>query len=201
MGANCLVKNDDIFTRNPWLTDFVEFFNTLDTESDRGIVLICGSVLEDALGQAIRARLVDHSKVKDAIRGQLFGNFNSRIVGCLALGIINESEYANLEVIRQIRNKFAHKMRVSFADLEISALCAQLTDFSDEKRHKQRFAYTAASLIFDIHLRAHDDVPKRLTYEPTEPAIEELHLKLFDQLRRALDTAGETSRSGPKPEK
>jgi DNA-binding MltR family transcriptional regulator len=74
-------------------------------------------LLDDHLGESITARLVSHSTVSKLITGfnAPLGTFSARITGALALGVISEDEYHDLEIIRVVRNHFAHQLKASFA--------------------------------------------------------------------------------------
>jgi DNA-binding MltR family transcriptional regulator len=84
--------------------------------------------LDEHLLECIEARLVKHPSVAKLTTGfnAPFGTFSSRIVGALALGLISADEYHDLEIIRGIRNDFAHKIVVGFADASIRDRCNNL---------------------------------------------------------------------------
>jgi DNA-binding MltR family transcriptional regulator len=51
-------------------------------------------------------------------------SFSARIAACYAFGLLSESERFDLDQIRDIRNRFAHKRQgLTFVDESISAKC------------------------------------------------------------------------------
>jgi hypothetical protein len=81
-------------------------------QSDRGAAIIAGSVLEQILEAAIKARL------RPLLGGQqkaLFGRmaplstFSAKIELGFVIGLYSEAAYTNLNMIREVRNKFAHE--------------------------------------------------------------------------------------------
>jgi hypothetical protein len=98
-----------------------------NTESDRAAAILAGSFVEDCLQQAISRRLKIRNNHQ---RSQLFGinaplgSFANKIRIGYALDIFGIETYENLDLIRSIRNAFAHcKLSVSFETPEIAAIC------------------------------------------------------------------------------
>ena len=55
------------------------------------------------------------------------GTFNSRILSAYCLGLIGSKEYFELNLIRKIRNKFAHDLEtLSFDNQSIQSYCTNL---------------------------------------------------------------------------
>jgi len=97
-----------------------DFFNTrakvwdlLYEESDRGCVLVSTSILDDTLeillNRILKRKKLSNNKIEDITNftGPL-GTFSSRIVMSYVFGVISCELYENLEIIRAIRNDFAH---------------------------------------------------------------------------------------------
>ena len=117
----------------------------LREESDRGAVLVGAAFLDDLLQELLAAFFVDpaslsSAKERDRLNG-LFqpngaaGSFSSRITLAYALGLISKRDCDDLNLVREIRNDFAHKLRyASFSDDSIHDRCANLgivRDISD----------------------------------------------------------------------
>jgi hypothetical protein len=86
-------------------------------------------VVDDALEACLRASFRDENKIADTILRQdgPLGSFSSRIKTAYLLGIITASLYADLEIMRGIRNEFAHVRRsVRFKDQSIKDRCKSL---------------------------------------------------------------------------
>jgi mannitol operon repressor len=156
----------------PHLASFEALLNELSSESPRGAALICGAMLDDQLAACIRARLVDHPDVAKLTSGfnAPFGTLSSRIAGALALGIISLEEYHDLEIVRGIRNDFAHRMGVGFEDQSIRDRCANLRFSAKDYGSvvvgpSGQFTTAAVALILRLTNRAHYVSQRRLVPE------------------------------------
>lgn len=109
---------------------FMDYLKELQKETPRGAVIISGVVLGELLGKTLENYLTDHKDVKKLLYGGVsapLGTFSARILMAFGLRLIDEKEYANLQVIRRIRNHFAHNLQASFDDVKVKDLC-QLLD-------------------------------------------------------------------------
>lgn len=109
---------------------FMDYLKELQKETPRGAVIISGVVLGELLGKTLENYLTDHKDVKKLLYGGVsapLGAFSARILMAFGLRLIDEKEYANLQVIRRIRNHFAHNLQASFDDAKVKDLC-QLLD-------------------------------------------------------------------------
>jgi mannitol operon repressor len=156
----------------PHLARFKALLGEMNNESPRGSVLICGAMLDDQLLECVEARLVAHPDVSKLTSGfnAPFGTFSSRIAGALALGIISSDEYHDLEIIRGIRNDFAHRLGVGFNDQSIRDRCASLRLAAQDYGMvvvgpHGRFLTAATALILNLTNRAHYVEKNRLTFE------------------------------------
>ncbi len=108
-----------------------ELFKALSKESDRGAVLISASFLDEALEALLRARFsIRHPKSKSSIRPlfNAFGplsTFSAKVTICYATDLIAKWIYEDLEIVRKLRNKFAHSVGVARFDLPAAV---QLTE-------------------------------------------------------------------------
>jgi DNA-binding MltR family transcriptional regulator len=90
----------------------------LEHESDRGAVLITAAWVDDALKEYLRSHLIDDSIVVDKLLGldRPLGTFSSRITLCYCMGFIGPQIRSDLDVIRDVRNDFAHvRSEISFS--------------------------------------------------------------------------------------
>ncbi len=85
---------------------------SLSKESDRGCVLLSVSYLEDALGKYILSYLKGNNTFKKKILNYNLSNFSSRINFAFSIGLINEKLMNDLNIIRNIRNEFAHSFEI-----------------------------------------------------------------------------------------
>ena len=103
--------------------DLSEIVEMLMDESDRGVVVILGSLLEDALLSRIEESFIPLTQTqrKNLIRsGGLLSNFDDRLNLAHALGLISESVVEELQVIKAMRNACAHsRLELTFVTPEL----------------------------------------------------------------------------------
>jgi hypothetical protein len=113
------------------VNDFSDYNHEIGLkENDRGAAILLGTNLENALQSAIeRAIRLDHTR-----RGDLFGfdrplgSFAAKIRIAHALHIFGEETRNNLELIRNMRNAFAHaRLAISFETTQILIACNLLS--------------------------------------------------------------------------
>ncbi len=108
-------------------TTVISFIEWIHKEGPRGKVLISCGLLEQTLEDVLTNYLRD-GKAKDDLfhsAGPL-GTFSARIKLCFCLGMLDDREYHDLEVMRGIRNEFAHKIDTSFDMPSIKDRCGNL---------------------------------------------------------------------------
>jgi hypothetical protein len=111
--------------QNPWLI-------RLQGESDRGAALIAGAYLEVTLSSMLRRFLIDEAKTVDELFGdnRPLGSFSSCIKMAYCLGLIGPKMRTNLDIIRGIRNDFAHSHdELMFSHPGIQERCLSLGTF------------------------------------------------------------------------
>jgi len=109
------------------LTDWNGFFEELQSESPRAAVIIASAFLDAQLRMLISKSLIDDSKIVDELMESDLATFSARIKVAYCLGLISESLFHDLNIIRKIRNKFAHEMHgYTFDEPEIVAWCNSL---------------------------------------------------------------------------
>jgi mannitol operon repressor len=121
--------NQEVLKTHPHLNEFLPFLDTLNGESPRGGVLVAASFLENLLHKVLQAFLIE-GKAQDQILSGFnapVGTFSAKIALAAALGLISERERRECDLIRKIRNKFAHNIHPSFDDDEIKSICLELT--------------------------------------------------------------------------
>lgn len=156
----------------PHLRRFAVLLTEMNRESPRGLVLTTTALIDEHLRECIEARLVDHSDVSKLTSGfnAPLGTFSARIIAALGLGLIDENEFRDLQIIRAIRNDFAHKIEVSFETPSIRDRCANLKmkagDYgSVVVTADQQFSTAAVALIMRLTNRAAYARERRLTTE------------------------------------
>ncbi|MDO7849690.1 hypothetical protein Q5H92_25225 [Hymenobacter sp. M29] len=96
-------KEEALFTLPQRITELVE------TESDRGSILILGAYIDEILGLLISAACVSDSLGDGILKhGHPAGTFDSRLLIAQAFGLIHDEDVKGLRIIQKIRNKAAH---------------------------------------------------------------------------------------------
>jgi len=115
------------------LKDLHALQTELNKESDRGAALIACSYIDDLMQQLLYAYLIEGGgsrKVVEALVAGFsapLGTLSTRNAMAYALGLIAEKEFRDYEIMRRVRNKFAHAVHVSFESQEVIDLCANLS--------------------------------------------------------------------------
>lgn len=157
---------EEITAKWPYMKELFDFLPALYGESDRGMALIATSLLDELLGKAISAFLVDCKATQKLLVGfnAPLGSLSSRIAAASALGLISEDEADEAHRLRRVRNAFAHGVHVSFGDATIANICRQLKcaevdygelDKNERVRNGSRndFALSATQLINRLLIR------------------------------------------------
>lgn len=110
-------------------TFYEEFTRELENESERGIVLLCCSIIEELLKIRLLEFVIDDEKaVKDLFKTNgAFSNAESRVQSCFYLGLIPKSIKENILTLQKIRNKFGHQVTgISLDSEQVKGLCNNL---------------------------------------------------------------------------
>ncbi|MBE7556685.1 MAG: hypothetical protein HS126_37015 [Anaerolineales bacterium] len=105
-----------------------QIIEELESQTDRGAAIIGASLLDRRLEEAIRVHLLDNKvteKLFDA--SQALGSFSAKIDLAYSLGLYGEKSYHDLNLIRKIRNEFAHfDTPLNFDSQSVASRCAEL---------------------------------------------------------------------------
>jgi DNA-binding MltR family transcriptional regulator len=136
-----------------------ELFEALSKESDRGVVLISASFLGEALESLLRAKFsLRYPKSKSSINplfdtfGPLY-SFSAKVKICYAIDLIGGWMYRDLEIVRKLRNNFAHSVGIARFDLpevvklteELKAADLAVTQISKEEAGIKKVKKTKAT--------------------------------------------------------
>jgi DNA-binding MltR family transcriptional regulator len=150
------------------LTDWNGFYEELQNESPRAAVIIAAAFLDAQLRNLLSKFLIDDQRVVDELLGTEdnpdgpLSSFSSRIKAAYSMGLISQSMYCDLNMVRNIRNKFAHKMHgYTFDEPKIVNWCKRLklakmiTDASPHlpKSHRAMFLLGVTQLASWLALR------------------------------------------------
>jgi mannitol operon repressor len=118
---------------------FSKFLKEFQTETDRGAVLVGAALLDERLLELLKSHLLKKNQSKELLEGGTapLGTFSARIKASYCLGLITELEHKELQLIRKVRNEFAHHVHgLSFEDEAISALCNNFYDRMPDAKEK-----------------------------------------------------------------
>lgn len=127
---------------------FVDFRRELSRETDRGCALFAAAYLDQALSDLLFLSLVEHRNVEsDLFEGTApLATFSARIKMAFYLGKISASCRRDLDLIRKIRNDFAHHAKsLSFDSPAVADRCRSLEYSYHPKQHRPRGHFTAAA--------------------------------------------------------
>ena len=108
----------------PHLKEFAAFLYELNKETARGVASTSAAFLDNILQGVITAFLIPNvssEALTDGFNAPLT-TLSSRIKACHALGLISQQEYKECDIIRRVRNEFAHKVHMSFNDDRVKSL-------------------------------------------------------------------------------
>lgn len=136
--------------------EIIQFRTILTEETDRGCVLMAAAYLDSELKKLIRAKLVKNEATTKEIFGHngALGSFSSRIDFAYLLGLISYATRLNLNLLRKIRNEFAHTASpINFKTPGISSRCNELSGFglSNVTDPRSRFLRCMMSTLALIH--------------------------------------------------
>jgi DNA-binding MltR family transcriptional regulator len=130
-------------------------------ETDRAAAVLSAAYLDHLLGELIAASMaVEHGKVDELLyqdgHGPL-GTFSARIDIAYCLGLLSKNERSDLHGIREIRNRFAHRLAgMTFEHQEIAGRCANLKSAQVgglPPTARERFEKASIRLMIDINLK------------------------------------------------
>jgi hypothetical protein len=108
---------------------FSAFLAEFQKETDRGAALVGAALIDTRLEAVLRSHFLEIKAVEELMEGgnAPLGTLSSRIKMAYALGLITELEFSECEIIRRVRNDFAHGVHgLTFRDQKLSALCNNL---------------------------------------------------------------------------
>lgn len=140
------------------LEDYKGLQAELDISSDRAMAILWPTILDEKLAILLRSFLVKGKVSEDLFEfRQPLGAFSDRIKLAYALGLLTDFEFQDLEIIRKIRNEFAHGLHgLSLADPNVKSMCGSfviLKKYQIDDTDPKSLFYMACYLIL-IRLNA-----------------------------------------------
>jgi len=127
------------------------FLREINSESDRGMALVGLSSIDDRLRATLAAFMCPGRQTDVLLSGAnaALGTLSSRSAACLALGLVEKPEFDEINILRKIRNEFAHGLvSVRFTEPRIEALCnslkSPLPEFVPKQQQTSRFKFSNA---------------------------------------------------------
>ncbi|MEW6668369.1 MAG: hypothetical protein AB1512_24415 [Thermodesulfobacteriota bacterium] len=135
--------------------------NELDHESDRALAIVTSAHLEDLLERLLSKTL---NTLPPEAQEFLFqganaplGAFHTKIEVIKRSKLLSDEEVRDLDLIRKIRNEFAHKLiGISFETTGVRDRCAELRSAQiggDPGTPRERFKKATIRLIVDIAIK------------------------------------------------
>jgi len=108
--------------------DAARLVTDLECETDRGVALLAVAFLDDVLDVLLRASFVDDSEAVNRLigPGRPLESFGSRAHIVYCMGLLGADVYADINLIREIRNDFAHRQPTNFDHGDIRLKCNKL---------------------------------------------------------------------------
>lgn len=110
------------------MSDSNRVYLELTNESDRASAVLCAAFLDHELEILLRRFMRDIKETNELFNQmQPLSTFSSKIKFAYVLGLISQEVYHDLNLIRRIRNDFAHDRRArSFTETDIASRCRSL---------------------------------------------------------------------------
>lgn len=111
------------------LLELNQLLRTLDDHDERGLVLSLAAFAEDTLGRLLVHFMREPRQAKELVEGfnAPLGTFAARIKAAFALGLLRREQFEDLEVLRRIRNEFAHNWQeVTLERTDLAGLVGSL---------------------------------------------------------------------------
>lgn len=164
------------------------FMRLVGEQDERAMVLSLATFIEDTLGRLLLAYFRDCKATRELIEGfsAPLGTLGSRIKAVYAVGLVTEEQFKDMEILRKVRNQFAHNWEgVSLARNDIAAMVGQLSGYSFDASPiqgvgKERLLGTLSNCCIELHLfqsrieagkavKAQDVSHRLTTKPPTDP--------------------------------
>ena len=150
---------DKLDKSNSKIDDLNKFLKEFQNETDRGSAILGAAMLDQKLKTILQDFLIE-GKSTDLLfnaPNAPLGTFSSRQHLAFSLGLISEYEYNDCEIVRKIRNDFAHKFELdfSFKEKRIATLCRKLEASTpgDKEKFKEnpRFLFINSVIMLKLH--------------------------------------------------
>lgn len=136
------------------------FLRVIGGQDERAMVLSLAAFIEDTLGRLLLAYLRECKASRDLVEGfnAPLGTLSSRIKTVYAFGLVTEEQFRDMEILRKIRNLFAHNWEgVSLERNDIASMIGQLSGYTFDGKAtgsvgKDRLLMTLSSCCVELYL-------------------------------------------------
>jgi mannitol operon repressor len=118
---------------------FSGFLKEFQGETDRGAALVGAALLDKQLFNLLKSHFLDKKESLELIDGGTapLGTFSARIKACYCLGLITDSEHSEIQLVRKVRNEFAHQTHgLTFENEKVKSLCGNLRNRMPDSEEK-----------------------------------------------------------------
>lgn len=176
----------------PNMDELLPLLDALHKESDRGFALVVSAWIDDALQEVLRSRFImDGAGVEELLgTDSPLGTFSAKIKAAYCMGLIDARVRRELDLIRKIRNDFAHaRSDLSFTTPQVKSRCEAfglLAEVPGTRPAPNDSTPRNNFMLVTVHLLLHFIEMARTAVRPnTDPAKE---LDCFFAKRRAMET-------------
>ena len=173
------------------------FVTELEKQTHRGAALIAAAVLEEILEVLLTARLLKVSRDRhDALfgRGRPLDSMSAKIELGYALGLFTNAARIQLDMIREVRNKFAHRIEALTFDhpnIAKEITSRPLANMPEGQTVRQQFLGVFGVLAAILYGTAAADIRIR--------PLEETHAEHFHRMAWAVLEKAEAMKSKVEP--
>lgn len=154
--------------QEPYVDELNSLLESLHEHDDRSLVLTLAAFAEDTLEFLLLDYLREPKQAKKLVNGfnAPLGTFSARIQAAFVLGLIRNDHHRALEVLRKVRNEFAHNWSgVSLDREDIAVLIKQLSLSRREEyclaeagayeaSFRQRLTEKVSDVLIDVRMLA-----------------------------------------------
>jgi DNA-binding MltR family transcriptional regulator len=142
--------------RKSKISDFTDLHQEWFDESPRGVILTAAAYLDDRLVDILKSFLRDNAGANKLLAGfnAPFGSFSSRVAAAYALGLISTAEYEKLELLREIRNKYAHEIKIKVTDEPVARLMSKFIKLSVDESWEPKLGHEEEEYILHFRVSA-----------------------------------------------
>jgi DNA-binding MltR family transcriptional regulator len=181
------------------IKNVLAFRKLLTDETDRGCALYASAFLDKALSELISTFLVDDKKKQSELfEGNApLSSFSARIKMAFYLGKISKIEKRDFDLIRKIRNEFAHNAEeINFDKENIRNQCRELSFSYHPKEHRSRGHFTAACLGLLANIHNETQSAKAFKVKSENAPTKEQKKKIINKVQDKINTIHASTSTG-----